>query len=395
MRRFRALWMRLVRGRRDRREFQAELESHVQMHVEDGMREGLSEQEARRRALIRLGGAEQARQAYREGAGLPGFEMLMQDVRFAFRGLRRNPVFVVTAIATLALGVGATTAVFSVVDRILFRSLPYAHPDRLVSVGVTAPIIPQEFMLGGWYRDWREHQKPAVPNQDPMGQHIKPTPNDPWYTVVGVAADAKNSGLAEDMEPEYYQLRRNNPEDWQQAPSAALVVKTSLAPQAVAQWIRVQIDGIDPTLPVDVQTLKERVSQLADRPRFETALLAFFAVVGLLMAVIGLYGVIAYMAVQRNQEIGVRIVLGAGRTDILRLVLSEGLRLVAAGTLLGLAAALAVSRVLRSILFHVGPYDPASYIAVAVLLALVAFAATLIPARAAMKTDPMAALRVD
>jgi ABC-type lipoprotein release transport system permease subunit len=233
------------------------------------------------------------------------------------------------------------------------------------------------------------------PGQDPVGQQIKPTPSGPWYRVVGVAADVKNSGLAADIEPEYYQLRRNNLEDWQQAPSAALVVKTSLPPQAVAQWIRAQIGAIDPTVPVDVETLNEIVSRLADRPRFETALLGFFAVIGLLMAVIGLYGVIAYMAVQRTQEIGVRMALGAGRADILRLILSEGLRLVAAGTLVGLAAALAVSRVLRSLLFHVGPYDPASYIAVALLLSMVALAATLIPARAAMKTDPMAALRVD
>jgi predicted permease len=233
------------------------------------------------------------------------------------------------------------------------------------------------------------------PGQDPVGQQIKPTPGGPWYRVVGVAADVKNSGLAADIEPEYYQLRRNNLEDWQQAPSAALVVKTSLPPQAVAQWIRAQIGAIDPTVPVDVETLNEIVSRLADRPRFETALLGFFAVIGLLMAVIGLYGVIAYMAVQRTQEIGVRMALGAGRADILRLILSEGLRLVAAGTLVGLAAALAVSRVLRSLLFHVGPYDPASYIAVALLLSMVALAATLIPARAAMKTDPMAALRVD
>ena len=84
----------------------------------------------------------------------------MRDVRYALRGFRRNPVFAVTAILTLALGIGATTAVFSVVDRILFRSLPYAHPDELVSVGLTAPIIPQEFMLGGSYYEWQDNQTP-------------------------------------------------------------------------------------------------------------------------------------------------------------------------------------------------------------------------------------------
>ena len=241
------------------------------------------------------------------------------------------------------------------------------------------------------------HQLAArlFPAQDPIGQRIKPTPTEPWYTVVGVSADVKNSGLAEDAEPEYYLLRRNNPEDWQQAPSAALIVETSLPPQALAPWIRAQVGSIDATVPVDVETLAERVSRLADRPRFETALLGFFALTGLVMAVIGLYGVIAFMAVQRTQEIGVRMALGARRGDILRLILSEGLRLVTVGSLAGLVSALALSRVLASMLFHVGPYDPASYVAVALLLLAVALAATWLPARSAMKTEPMAALRVE
>jgi len=115
----------------------------------------------------------------------------------------------------------------------------------------------------------------------------------------------------------------------------------------------------------------------------------------LVMAVIGLYGVIAFMAVQRTQEIGVRMALGAGRSDILRLILGEGMRLVLSGAVVGLVAALALSRVLKSVLFSVGPYDPASYVSVVFLLGFVALAAVLIPARSAMKTDPMAALRVE
>jgi putative ABC transport system permease protein len=874
MRALRALWMRVMRGGRAEREFQDELESHVRMHTDDGVRAGLSETEARRLALLRLGGAEQARQAHRERATLPGWESFAQDVRYALRGFRRNPVFFVTAVATLAVGMGASTAVFSVVDRILFRPLPYAHPSELVSVGLTAPIIPQEFVLGGWYYQWREHQQPftaltseagaracdltehnpahlscasvdanflptlgvspivgrnfaeeedrpngakvallsyglwtshygrdpgivnrrieidgapvrvvgvlpadfempaleradvlvpqavdvnkvepdrvmyafarlkpgvspvqaaeqlrpefdyalsqaparfrsevhlrvrpvrdrqmgearqaalvllgavfavlliacanvagllltraatrerelavraalgasrsrlarqalveslllgmtgslaggalargllglfiaiapsglpflrgaqldmrmagftlvvglacglafglfpalhrpraialaaqgrragarptlrqimvagqiavsmmllagaallvrsftslqadplgietrgvvtasislsrfkyATPQakmqffleaeeavkklpgveavgigdtvppggyrrdhiysimevagrppmtgatggmvawrwvtpdyfkaldlpvvqgrafteeqrtasehfmivsrslaarlfagQDPVGQRVKPVPGGPWFTVLGVAPNVKNSGLGVDDEPEYYQLRRNAAEDWQQGSSAALVVKTAPPPHAMGQWIREQIGGIDATVPVGVETLHDRVRRLADRPRFETALLGFFAVSGLLMAVIGLYGVITYMAVQRTQEIGVRMALGADRRDILRLILGEGLRLVALGSGMGMAAALAVSRVLKALLFHVSPHDPASFAAVALLLVLVALAATLLPARAAMRTEPMAALRVE
>src|ERR1700751_1989409 len=163
MRKVRALWIRLCgmfSARHVGAEFEAELESHVTEHVNEGLRSGLSEAEARRQALLRIGGAEQVRQAYRDRATLPLLESLMRDVRYALRGFRRNPVFAITAILTLALGIGATTAVFSVVDRILFRPLPYAHDDRLVSVGLTAPIIPQEFVLGGSYYDWQDNQKP-------------------------------------------------------------------------------------------------------------------------------------------------------------------------------------------------------------------------------------------
>ena len=163
MRKLRAFLMRLAglfRSRRDDADFAAELESHVALHIEDGMRAGLSPEEARRQALIRLGGVEQTRQTYRERASLPWLENVIRDVRYAVRGFRRSPVFTVTVIATLALGIGATTAVFSVVDRILFRSLPYAHDDRLVSFGLSQSLEPQEFTLGAFFFEWRDNQKP-------------------------------------------------------------------------------------------------------------------------------------------------------------------------------------------------------------------------------------------
>jgi len=228
---------------------------------------------------------------------------------------------------------------------------------------------------------------------DPIGQHVQPVPQDPWYTVVGVAANVKNGGLSGADEPEFYRLRRSIAEDW--TPWNAIVLKTSLAPSAVAPWVRAQIAQIDPTLPIDVETLSESVGKLTDRPRFETALLGFFAFCGLLMAVIGLYGVIAFVATQRTQEIGVRMALGATRLNVLRLIAGEGVRLIAVGGVLGLGAALTASQMLRSLLFNVGPYDPLSYAAVALLLVLVALIATLIPARAAMKIEPVVALRYE
>jgi putative ABC transport system permease protein len=230
-------------------------------------------------------------------------------------------------------------------------------------------------------------------NENPIGQHVQLVPDGPWYTVLGVAANVKNGGLSDADEPEFYRLRRSVAGDW--TPWNVMVLKTSLAPADLAPWVRAQIAQIDPTLPIEVETLSESVSKLADRPRFETALLGFFAFCGLLMAVIGLYGVIAFVAAQRTQEIGVRMALGATRVDILRLIVGEGVRLIVVGGILGLGAALGTTQLLKSLLFNVGPHDPVTYTAVTLLLALVALAATLIPARAAMKVEPVAALRYE
>ncbi len=230
-------------------------------------------------------------------------------------------------------------------------------------------------------------------NAEPIGQHVQPVPNGPWYTVVGVAANVKNGGLSGADEPEFYQLRRSVADDW--TPWNVMVLKTSLAPAAVAPWVRAQIGQIDPTLPIETETLNESVSKLADRPRFETALLGFFAFCGLLLAAIGVYGVISFVAAQRTQEIGVRMALGATRLNILRLISGEAVRLILAGGVLGLGAALGASQLLKSLLFNIGPYDPVSYGAVALLLACVALTAALIPARAAMKVEPVVALRYE
>ena len=882
MHKLRAWWLRvygLFRPGHAEEDFSAELESHLALHTEDGIRAGLSPAEARRQALIRLGGAEQTRQAHRERRTLPWLESVLRDVRYALRGFRRNPIFTLTVIATLALGIGATTAVFSVVDRILFRSLPYAHDDRLVSIGTVHSLERQEFMLGGFFFDWRDHQKPfeamaiqstgphacdlveynpaqldclsfddgflpllgispvlgrnflpeedrpngprvvlisyglwqdhynrdpgilnrqidvdgsparvvgvlpkdfqfptlqsadvifpmaldraaqatanggignpmrtfgrlkpgvsieqaraqmeplflhtrdtfipkdirkdfhlsirslrdretqdtqlmawillaavlavlliacanvaglmmargearerelavrsalgasrarlirqtlteasllslagaaagmalaegllrafvdlaptsipflaragldiriasftvllslicaalfgllpalqtpravalaaravrfrkrsvlrrglvagqiamsmvllsgaalllrsfqnvqeqhlgmqtgggftvkialpgfrydtsqkqmdfylqaeaairrlpgihavaisdsvppggsqggrwsdlavdgkphpeqgtggsvaertvtpdyfhslnipivrgrnfteedrrsmeplivisrlmatrMFPGEDPIGRRIHTVHANVTYTVVGVAENVKNGGLVEPDEPEIYFLRSSIADYWgERVP--LLIVDSVLSPKAAIPWVRSQIAQLDPTVPTKFETLNEQVSKLADRPRFETALLGFFAFTGLVMAVIGLYGVIAFMAAQRTQEIGVRMALGASRFDILRLILREGVRLIALGTAVGIVAALVMSQLLRSLLYQVGPRDPASFIMVTLLLALVALAATLVPARSAMKTDPMQALRCE
>jgi predicted permease len=234
------------------------------------------------------------------------------------------------------------------------------------------------------------------PGKNAIGQSIKPDKDDPWYLVVGVAGNVKNSGLANPNKPEYYRLRRNFIADWEPELNGlhtVITVETAIPPAAVVPWVRSQIAQLDPTAPVDIATLHQEMSKLAARPRFETVLLGFFAFTGLLMAVLGLYGIVSFVAIQRTQEIGVRMALGASRLNILRLILWQGGRLIVIGGVVGIGVALALARVLKGMLFSIGPYDPLSFVSVALLLAVVAFAATLIPARSAMNVDPMVALR--
>ncbi|HXP23239.1 MAG TPA: ABC transporter permease, partial [Candidatus Sulfotelmatobacter sp.] len=163
MKRLRAWLVRfcgLFREERSDADLAAELESHVQMHIEDNVRAGMTPDEARRDALLRLGGVEQTKERYRDRRGLPWLDTLLQDLRFALRMLAARPGFTTVAILTLALGIGATTAVFSVVDRVLFRSLPYPHDEKLVSFGVKAPFEGIEFMLAPEYAVLRSQSTP-------------------------------------------------------------------------------------------------------------------------------------------------------------------------------------------------------------------------------------------
>jgi putative ABC transport system permease protein len=240
------------------------------------------------------------------------------------------------------------------------------------------------------------------PGQDALGQRMQMGSGDAnpaSYTVVGVAADVKNGGLTGEQLPEYYRLRRDQAEDWEccghWGQTAVVILRSSLPAEALSPWIRTQAAAIDPALSVDIATLRQRVSKLADGPRFQTLLVGFFAMTGLVLAVIGLYGVISFLVAQRTQEIGVRMALGSTRSGILWLVCGRSLRLILWGTGVGLVAALTVSRVLGSLLYEVGSRDPLSFVAVTLVLIAVALMATLIPARSAARVDPMVALRCE
>jgi putative ABC transport system permease protein len=165
--------LRLLFSRKQPGELDEELQFHIQQCIEANIDRGATPEEARREALVAFGGVESTReQCYLQRPGWwvsAILQDLLHDLRYAVRGFLHNPIFTATVIATVALGVGATTAVFSVVDPILFRSLPYAQAENLVSVGLLAPIIQQEFMLGGFYYDWRDHSLPFSSLTTEMG----------------------------------------------------------------------------------------------------------------------------------------------------------------------------------------------------------------------------------
>lgn len=157
-----------------------------------------------------------------------------------------------------------------------------------------------------------------------------------------------------------------------------------------------EVQTIDPQMPVyDVKSMEGRLSDSLSRRRFSMFLLTIFAVIALLLAAIGIYGVISYSVSQRIHEIGIRMALGAQPRDVLLLVIGQGMRLVGVGVMIGVAASLALTKLIESLLFGVGRSDPATFVVIVLLLTLVALAACWIPARRATKTDPMTALRVE
>ena len=231
------------------------------------------------------------------------------------------------------------------------------------------------------------------PGEDPLGKRIRPGRVGHWLTVIGIVGNVKNTGLAPREDPEFYVVRSHSVEaaGW----SASAVLRGAIEPGTLAGAVRAQIATLDATLPVQIDTLSQRVSKLAERPRFSAVLLAIFAGIGLLLAAIGLYGVISYLILRRTQEFGVRMALGATPSAIARLVLGQAGRWAAAGSVMGIAGSLIAVRLLRSMLFGVSAKDPSSLIAAVCLLFAIALLAAWLPAHRAARVDPIKALRME
>ena len=229
--------------------------------------------------------------------------------------------------------------------------------------------------------------------EDPLGKSLRFGSQNEWRTIVGVAGDVKNNGLAAPADPEFYLPWKNEPAGYYR--SAHLTVQSAINPQAVAQWIRSETATIDPTVPVTIEGMQTRIGKLAQRPRFTAVLLSLFAGMGVVLAGIGIYGVVGFLVAQQTREIGIRMALGASPQSVLKLILSNMLRWTVAGAALGLLGAWFCSRLLESLLFDVRAHDPFLLFSALFLLLAAAFLAAWIPARRAMRVDPVVALRYE
>ncbi|MGC2828070.1 MAG: ABC transporter permease [Candidatus Acidiferrum sp.] len=231
-------------------------------------------------------------------------------------------------------------------------------------------------------------------NENPIGRHLvfgHPFNGIASREIVGVVGDVRDAALHEAPQPMMYA-------PFTQAPfwGGELVVKSTLNPASIAAAIRQQVHDIDPNLPVtDFESLSYAVQSTAAEPRFRTLLLGLFGLIALVLSAAGIFGVMSYSVSRRTHELGIRMALGATPAGILKMVLREGGRLAATGLAVGLVAALILTRFLRTMLFEIKPADPLTFAAVAILLAFVALAACYIPARRAMRRDPLAALRYE
>jgi putative ABC transport system permease protein len=287
-----------------------------------------------------------------------------------------------------------TPGYFAAMRLPLIRGRDVAETDTVTAPGVV--IINERAAHEYW------------PGEDPIGKRISfdsDKANPPtWLTVIGVAKDAKQYDWAGEAFPETYLAAFQNHdflgdsglEAASHVSYITLVARTSGDPAALAPSMKEAAWSFDRNLAISqVVTMDGVVAEANAQPRFEMLLLTIFAAVALVLATVGIYGVISYSASRRTHEIGVRMSLGASRFDVLLLVVRQGVWLALAGSVTGIFGALLLSRLMAKLLYGVKPTDPATFVAVAAGLGLVAMLACYLPARRAMRIDPMAALRYE
>ncbi len=277
-------------------------------------------------------------------------------------------------------------------------ALRYITPEYFYTLGI--PLL-----LGRNYTD-AERSEPEntivisnalaqrlFPAANPIGQRISLDGGSNWVTVIGVVGDVKNNGITAAVWPEYYRLRRTGGD--RLGLTTVAFIRSQLDTATLARWVQKSVAALDPTVTVAWESMPARLHRLNDRPRFLTFVLLIFAVVSVLLAGSGLYGVIAFLVSSRAREMGVRSALGATRLDLLLLVQRQTLWCAGIGTVVGLTGSLALAGLVRGLLFQISPRDPRILVLAAVFLCTIAFLAAWAPAWKAAQTDPARALRVD
>jgi len=234
------------------------------------------------------------------------------------------------------------------------------------------------------------------PGDDAIGKHIKPGMSNgedkpAWREIVGIVGSVHHLSLSSEPTPEYYVPHTQMPFD-----SMTIVARTEGDPRALISAVQREVRALDSELPVyNIKTLEEYVAASVAQPRFNTLLLAIFAGIALVLTAVGLFGVMSYTVRQRTHEIGIRMALGAAETDVLKMVVRQGMTLAGIGIGIGLAGAYFLTRLMTSMLFGIGATDPLTFVAISVVLAIVALGACFVPARRATRVDPMVALRYE
>jgi putative ABC transport system permease protein len=233
------------------------------------------------------------------------------------------------------------------------------------------------------------------PHENPLGKRVSFSTDEPhWYEIVGVAGNIKHRGLEAADRPELYvPYRQPLFAGWTVRPMYVMV-RTSADPASTAAIVRHEVARLDRDQPIsDVRTMDERIGRSLSSRRFNMVLLALFAGLALTLAAVGIYGIVAYSVTERTHEIGVRVALGAQRRDVIAMVIGQGMAMTVTGTAIGIAASAALARVMSSLLFGVSAVDPATFVAIPLLLIAVALAACYVPARRATRVDPLQTLR--
>ncbi len=316
----------------------------------------------------------------------PGVQSAGLATYVPLNGLDNTWSFVIEGRRPLPVGVHnmakyrpASEGYFETIGIPLLRGRTFTPADTAESPWVT---VINDSMARAYWR-----------GQDPIGTKLQLGPGEPWRTVIGVVGDVLHEGLDREATPEMYVPIEQSPNT---ESSPTIVIRTALDSAAAAAELRQAVAAIDRTIPVDrIQTAEQLISGSVAQPRFRTVILAAFSMLALVMASIGIYGVMNYLVIQRTREFGIRVSVGATRADVLRLVLGRAAVLIGVGTCVGLAASVGLVRLIATLLFGTAPLDPLTFAAAPALLAAVALAASYVPAWRATRVDPVVALRCE